>query len=79
MNVYASDRQSAKKRNKEFEKQMFVMNGLSFKSENKCSFVHFRRFDVYSLDGFVVRMCVSVPKYQNAVFLPAPTKQWQIF
>lgn len=76
MNVYCcchtykhplANRHSAKKRNEEFGIQMLVMNGLSFKSENKCSFVLFCRFDVQSLGAFVVRTCVHRKRCVSAV------------
>lgn len=86
MSERASEQVSVKKRNKEFV-QMLVMNGLSFKSENKCSFVLFCRFDDFpSDDAFVVRVrvwfCVSVgvPKTQipNVEFPLSPTTMAQI-
>lgn len=73
-----TEREKVKKRNMEFEIQMLVMNGLSFKSENKCSFVLFCRFDVYSLDAFVVRACmlyVHTKIYRKrCVLLPSTNK-----
>lgn len=72
----------AKKRNKEFV-QMLVMNGLSFKSENKCSFVLFSRFRGFPSMLFVVGggdcVCAENANTQALCFCCRQQQQYQNF